>query len=228
MVLIAGIDEFEVTDSDGRYVVDLRKHTCTYRVWDCSGLPCKHAAACVRYKRERLEKYYDPYYSVAKYMTVYKDIIHAMPGLDELKEEHMMRIVQPPPLKMLVGKLTKCRRKDPDEEPSGQFRRRSHTIRCTRCKSTDHNVRRCKGAPGKDKAASSGKTVGTKRKERSMGSQSTINNSQMLTRSQASSTTTEVNIQLKTKAQLKLKEEKRKAQKARKKARKEGSTSGAH
>ncbi|XP_042490362.1 uncharacterized protein LOC122070301 [Macadamia integrifolia] len=218
MVLTAGTDEFEVTDSDGRYMVDLRKRTCTYRVWDCSRLPCKHSATCVRYKRESLEKYCDEYYSVAKYTTIYKDIVHAVPGLDELKEEDCSTST----LKRLVGRPTKCRRKDPDEEPSGQFRKRSHTIWCSRCKFTDHNVRRCKGAPVKDKAASSRMSVGTKRKERSMGSQSTIKNSQMLTRSQASSTTTEVNIQLKSK------EEKRKAWEAQKKARKEGSTFGAH
>ncbi|XP_042488847.1 uncharacterized protein LOC122068993 [Macadamia integrifolia] len=151
MVLRAGVDKFEVTENQGRYVVDLKNQSCGCMVWNVSGIPCKHATACIKFKRESLEKYCDEYYSVGKYFATYKDIVHALPGLDQLTEDHPMGVVQPPPLKTLVGRPYKSRKKEQDEGPSGEYRRRSNTVRCDRGKMEGHNKRRCIGPPMKVK-----------------------------------------------------------------------------
>ncbi|KAL0358465.1 UNVERIFIED_CONTAM: hypothetical protein Sangu_0695900 [Sesamum angustifolium] len=43
-LLVAGEHEFEVQDQNINYIVNLRTRTCNCRVWDVSGIPCKHAA----------------------------------------------------------------------------------------------------------------------------------------------------------------------------------------
>ncbi|KAK2421674.1 MuDR family transposase [Trifolium repens] len=48
----AGDDEFQVKDGFTTFVVNLRSRTCGCDYWRVSGLPCKHACACIAYKRE--------------------------------------------------------------------------------------------------------------------------------------------------------------------------------
>ncbi|XP_042481978.1 uncharacterized protein LOC122062420 [Macadamia integrifolia] len=178
MVLASGLDEFEVIDSNGRYVIDLKKRSCGCKFWDATGLP------------------------------LYKVIIHPLPDLDELPEEYPMGIVQPPPLKRLVERSNTVGKKEPDEGLSGEFRKRSSSPKCERCKGKGHNIRTYKGPPVQSKKSSSN----VKRKKMS-GSKPESNLSQRQTRSSqaSSSCIVDENIQTKIKAQLKAKEDKRKA-----------------
>ncbi|XP_043687779.1 uncharacterized protein LOC122639002 [Telopea speciosissima] len=204
----AGLDEYEVSDRDGSYEVNLKNHTCGCRAWEGTGIPCKHATCCILYKRHTLESYCDDYYRVKRYLEAYKDIIHPLPGLEQLKSEHHLSTVQPPPLKRLPGRPHINRKKEPDEGASGEFRKRFGSIRCSNCKEVGHNSRKCKRAPIK------GKEVKGKK---GSGSKCDVNTSQRLTRSQASSTITYDNMQAKIEAQRKAKEDKRKAREMKKK-----------
>ncbi|XP_042487523.1 uncharacterized protein LOC122067749 [Macadamia integrifolia] len=59
IVLASGLDEFEVTYCNYRSVVDLKKRSCGCKIQDATGLPCKHAAACIENKRKDLKTYCD-------------------------------------------------------------------------------------------------------------------------------------------------------------------------
>ncbi|XP_042477839.1 uncharacterized protein LOC122059218 [Macadamia integrifolia] len=120
MVQAAGVYEFEVTDTEGRHVVDLKKQTCCCKEWEGSGLPCKHAAACIVSKRENLENYCHEYYSIRTYLAAYEGIIHPLPGLQEISEEHRIGIIQPPPIKRLSGRPHSLRKKETDEVSPGK------------------------------------------------------------------------------------------------------------
>ncbi|XP_043705320.1 uncharacterized protein LOC122655165 [Telopea speciosissima] len=45
---IAGENQYEVTDGSTRFTVNLSTKHCDCEVWRISGIPCKHAAACIR------------------------------------------------------------------------------------------------------------------------------------------------------------------------------------
>jgi hypothetical protein len=48
-----------------RFVVNLQERTCSYRAWEVSGLPCKHAIAYITsIPGEKIEDHVDNYYSV--------------------------------------------------------------------------------------------------------------------------------------------------------------------
>lgn len=78
-LLVSGEHEFEVQDQNINYIVNLRARTCNCRVWDISGIPCKHAALGISYRREDVESYCDSRFSKEKYMKAYKHCIHPIP-----------------------------------------------------------------------------------------------------------------------------------------------------
>ncbi|XP_042487518.1 uncharacterized protein LOC122067744 [Macadamia integrifolia] len=125
-----------------------------------------------------------------------------------------MSIVQPPPLKRLVGRPNTVRKKEPGEGPSGEFRKRSSGLTCERCKGEGYNICTCTGPLVQSKKSSSK----VKRNEMS-GSELESNLSEIQTRSSqaSSSCIVDENVQTKIKAQLKAKENKRKARKNAKK-----------
>ncbi|XP_071703951.1 uncharacterized protein [Rutidosis leptorrhynchoides] len=56
-----GGDGFQVMDAFlDKQVVDLRTKTCTCQKWELTGLPCKHAVACLWDMAENSEKVGDP------------------------------------------------------------------------------------------------------------------------------------------------------------------------
>jgi hypothetical protein len=57
-------DEFEVKNGKVRFAMSLRDKACSCKWWDISGMPCKHAAICIGYKRVNIEDYVHKYYTV--------------------------------------------------------------------------------------------------------------------------------------------------------------------
>jgi hypothetical protein len=75
-VLECSEDIAEVTIMGGsgfRFLVDLKKRTCTCRAWDVSGIPCKHALAFITYQDAPIESYVDLYYSIERFRVAYSE-----------------------------------------------------------------------------------------------------------------------------------------------------------
>ncbi|CAL5421078.1 unnamed protein product [Camellia sinensis] len=141
-VTFAGQEEYQVAEGVVSYIVNLQRRSCCCRIWDISGVPCKHATACITHKRINLETCCDTMYYKHIYFKAYGEIIHPMhdeslwgPVLgDELK---------PPPLKRMPGRPRKSRRREVDEAAPSK---RSCTVKCIICKGIGHNKRTCQRA----------------------------------------------------------------------------------
>ncbi|XP_030969820.1 uncharacterized protein LOC115990099 [Quercus lobata] len=71
---------YEVDNERERHVVDLVNRTSSCRVWDLTGIPCKHGVATIIVNREKLEDYTHPCYYKDAYVETYKTPIPPMPG----------------------------------------------------------------------------------------------------------------------------------------------------
>lgn len=58
-VTFAGQEEYQVAEGVVSYIVNLHRRSCCCRIWDISGVPCKHATACITHRRINLETYCD-------------------------------------------------------------------------------------------------------------------------------------------------------------------------
>ncbi|XP_057444251.1 uncharacterized protein LOC130736432 [Lotus japonicus] len=142
IVTYAGNGEFQVKDGFTTFVVKLRTRECGCNYWRLSGLPCKHACACITYKRENVEMFCDEAYTTRIYCLSYTEIIHPMPELDTNNRGCYGKI-DPPALKRLPGRPRINRKRGTTEGPAGSYARRSNTIRCGNCKEFGHNVLGC-------------------------------------------------------------------------------------
>ena len=71
---------YEVDNKRERHVVDLVNRTCSCKVWDLTGIPCKHGVAAIFVNREKPEDYTHPCYYKDAYVETYKTPIPPMPG----------------------------------------------------------------------------------------------------------------------------------------------------
>ena len=74
---------YEVDNEYERHVVNLTRKCCTCRVWDLTGIPCKHGVAAIYKNLERLEDYVCSCYRKDVYVAAYKEMITSLPGQDE-------------------------------------------------------------------------------------------------------------------------------------------------
>ncbi|KAL0377894.1 UNVERIFIED_CONTAM: hypothetical protein Sradi_3094900 [Sesamum radiatum] len=59
---------YQISCYDGsQYSVDLERRTCTCRIWQLSGIPCKHACSAIFHQNLMPEDMVHPYYTVAAY-----------------------------------------------------------------------------------------------------------------------------------------------------------------
>ncbi|KAL0277969.1 UNVERIFIED_CONTAM: hypothetical protein Sradi_7308800 [Sesamum radiatum] len=142
-LLVAGEHEFEVQDQNINYIVNLRTRTCNCRVWDVSGIPCKHAALGIFHRRDSLESFCDSRFSKENYMKAYSYCIHPVPDPtfwpQDLEVEPTNLL--PPIVRRMPGRPKKNRRKEPGEAPN--VVRRSNMVRCKVCNDLGHNKRTC-------------------------------------------------------------------------------------
>ncbi|KAJ4970872.1 hypothetical protein NE237_003971 [Protea cynaroides] len=143
-----------------------------------------------------------------RYMQAYGEIINPLPDLDNLPSVTELGVLNPPQRKRLKGRPHKNRRRAVDEAPADDFRKKTGTVRCERCKEMGHNRRTCQNAPVNEKGCSSRQRVAGK------GSQNTSTlavSSQMHTRSQTSTTpSSQISKQTKLRAQKAAKLERQK------------------
>ncbi|XP_043693133.1 uncharacterized protein LOC122643584 [Telopea speciosissima] len=208
---------FEVQDMfQGRFVVNLVAHTCTCRIWNSTGLPCKHATTAITFLNGKIEQYCHAFYSVKTYMDVYSGMIQPLLDLSKLKPTDPTKLVQPPILKKRPGRPHTTRKKDGDEVTN----MRSKPMICSNCKQSGHNKRKCQLALVKGTGTSTSQGGGMKRKKVNESQDSTYN-SQRITRSQTSKAMSQESIQERTVAKLTKKHARRNEQRAT--ARKMGS-----
>ncbi|XP_071939015.1 uncharacterized protein [Coffea arabica] len=146
---MASTDVFEVGDMNRSYIVNLSAKTCDCGAFQISGLPCKHAALGIIYKREKLESYCEHWFSRDKYLKTYSSMIHPIP--DEKMWPPMPYVtpvtVLPPPLRRAPGRPKTKMRREHDEGQSASQPKRHCYIKCGNCGSFGHNKRSCQGAP---------------------------------------------------------------------------------
>ncbi|KAJ1401847.1 Zinc finger, SWIM-type [Sesbania bispinosa] len=142
-VTYASDDEFQVKDGFTTFVVNLRTRACGCNYWRLSGLPCKHACACISYKRANVEMFCDNAYTAKIYCLAYKEIIHPMLELDTNNKGGYGQI-DPPTLRRLPGRPRINRMRGVTEGPAGPHdARRSNTVRCSNCNEFGHNILGC-------------------------------------------------------------------------------------
>jgi hypothetical protein len=140
----SGRFKYEVDNYYERHVVDLTKKKCTCRIWDLTGIPCKHGVAAIYKNLEHPEDYLHDCYLKEAYLDVYNVIIHPMPGQDEwIKTGHLPP--QPPHVLRPPGRPKKLRRKDSDEPRNPPYKesRMNRQIKCGKCNKVGHNLRSC-------------------------------------------------------------------------------------
>ncbi|XP_043687579.1 uncharacterized protein LOC122638795 [Telopea speciosissima] len=155
-----GRDKYEVQDQSVRYVVDMENNICECGIYIATRLPCKHVGACIQFNRVPLLQYCASYYTTKRYLMVHEAMIDPMYDLSTLEEKFLLL----PPFKRSIGRPNKLRKREPDEVPKGDTRKRSSTVWCSKCNSFDHNRRTCTGPPVNEKRPSSSQK---KRKARS-------------------------------------------------------------
>ena len=140
----AGSFMYEVDNGHERHVVDLAKKACSCRIWDLTGLPCKHGISAIVKNLEKVEDYVHPCYLKETFAETYKEIIQPMPGQSEWVKTNQPAPVAPHVYKP-PGRPPKQRKRDP-EEPRNPYRvsRMNKTIKCGKCKKEGHNARGCK------------------------------------------------------------------------------------
>ena len=122
-------DEYEVTEGKVRYVVHLKDRKCSCKWREISGIPCKHAAICIGYKKDNPEEYIDEVHYIQRYLKAYSGVIHPLPQMD-LETDDTSLHMYPPPMKRLPGRLRLNRTRQEGEARPSTERKRSCTVRC--------------------------------------------------------------------------------------------------
>ncbi|KAF2297263.1 hypothetical protein GH714_020245 [Hevea brasiliensis] len=114
--------EFEVHEGPCKFVVSLESKTYSYEWWDRNGLPCKHAASAIGYKRDNIEDCGHEDYHISNYLKVYEGAIHPIPQKD-LEPDDEFPTLDLPPLKRQPGRPRQARRRK-ERKPTPTLKRK--------------------------------------------------------------------------------------------------------
>ncbi|XP_019196329.1 PREDICTED: uncharacterized protein LOC109190314 [Ipomoea nil] len=127
-----------------------RYEALSCRRWDLNGIPCSHAIAAIRTKREVPEDYVHHCYTVEAYMRSYKPAIMPIHPSD-LWTKTGQKPPLPPKYKVQPGRPKKLRKRDPIENESvvgdkliSKLSRKGEKKKCSICGQYGHNKRSCK------------------------------------------------------------------------------------
>ncbi|KAK9079880.1 hypothetical protein SSX86_001553 [Deinandra increscens subsp. villosa] len=143
---------YQVTYGRDDVEVDIQQRTCSCRKWDLTGIPCLHACAVFGFLKRPPENYVDQVYSRETYLKSYHYHIPPLPSQKFWPKVNFP--LDPPPIKNMPG-TQKNRRRDPHEYPKrpGRLTKHGMKMRCSGCKSLNHNIRKCPNKPKGGKAA---------------------------------------------------------------------------
>ncbi|CAJ2645668.1 unnamed protein product [Trifolium pratense] len=151
MVRPAGYELFEVrhiSASGDQFSVSLGTRECSCRKWMLTGLPCRHAIACMREMEIDPGQYVPDYFRKETYEACYQPMIYPTNGQNVWVRTRFTDL-QPPPIKRQPGRPKKKRNKEADElkKDDGNMKRAFHGIVCGNCKRLGHNKQTCKQPP---------------------------------------------------------------------------------
>ncbi|KAG5609268.1 hypothetical protein H5410_020549 [Solanum commersonii] len=108
------------------WAVDLENRICSCRKWSIMGIPCKHAIAAIRAKKDNILDYVDDCYKVETYRRIY---------------EHAILPINGPQMWPNQLKKQKARRKEADEVGASRtkMKRKQQSLDCNRCNKPGHN-----------------------------------------------------------------------------------------
>ncbi|XP_070017886.1 uncharacterized protein [Nicotiana sylvestris] len=109
-VLSFGTDRFEVDEYEYRYIVNLRRRTCTCRSWQLRGIPCAHAISAIYHQEEEPYNYVDHWYRKEIFLKVYQYFLEPIPNMKMRPDTNNM-VIEPPAPKPMPGRPQKKKRK---------------------------------------------------------------------------------------------------------------------
>ncbi|KAI4342894.1 hypothetical protein MLD38_027459 [Melastoma candidum] len=137
-VILSAGNSFEVCgESCG--VVDIDRWECSCRVWQQTGLPCRHAIAVIRCTGQNIYDYGSRYFSVESYTSTYSESVNPIPDVDRyLRNGNSNAIitVNPPPTRRPPGR--------PAVKRSLSKEAAKRLLQCSRCKAPGHNKSTCR------------------------------------------------------------------------------------
>lgn len=135
-----------------QHSVDLLRGACSCRVWDLTGIPCKHGVCAIWMKHGKggttVHHYVNNYYSINSYLNAYGGRIKPIAGPKEWPKSSKQ-----PPLPPLYTRKA-CRPKKlrkmsaPEMTNDGIHLNRSLIVKhCKKCNKAGHNARTCPTDP---------------------------------------------------------------------------------
>lgn len=146
-------DQFQVKGPWGdQCVVNLENKTCSCRKWEISGIPCKHAVACIHDMADNgsdvgtPEDWVHDSYKLQTWHDVYSFKINPVACRQFWAKFKSPTTMIPPKSVPKIGRPTKKRKKSAGEiemVKEGKLTRKGKTVTCSLCKGTGHNKRSC-------------------------------------------------------------------------------------
>ncbi|GKE49522.1 mutator type transposase [Tanacetum coccineum] len=151
-----GAGLFQVNEGrQNQVVVNLSNKSCTCRKWEVSGIPCKHAVACIFNMTDNgmqvglPEDWVHQSMRLQTWKTVYSFKINPVPGRQFWAKSQVPSRLIPPYIPPQVGRPSKKRKKSAGEVTEmvkdGKLTRKGGTVTCCKCGQKGHNKRSCKG-----------------------------------------------------------------------------------
>ncbi|GKV38096.1 hypothetical protein SLEP1_g46042 [Rubroshorea leprosula] len=142
-MLSRALVEYEIKERNDSFVVNVRDHTCTCRVWQLNGIPCRHAMLAIQHREENFEDYVHPCYKRQAYINTYKHCIIPLDGMERWEETGMPPL-DPPLERKTTGRPKKKRHPEDWEISNGSnISRKGRIMTCRVCFKQGHNSRTC-------------------------------------------------------------------------------------
>lgn len=110
-----GDSKFEVDGPSGKFLCDLNELTCYCRMWDLTGIPCKHGVSALSYCGLELETFVHRCYYRGNYLQCYSNFIQPLNG-PQMWPNTSMPPVLPPVYAVHPGQKQRKRRLEADEK----------------------------------------------------------------------------------------------------------------
>ncbi|KAL4335024.1 hypothetical protein GQ457_07G004420 [Hibiscus cannabinus] len=124
-------------------LVEHKKKSISWKVWDLTGIPCPHAVCVILYREESLENYVIHLYKKEVYQELYSVVIPTIPSEKYWQDSGMGKI--DPTLKRKLPGRPKHKRRKEEGEVKGKTKLRKLGAKksCRCCGLTGHNIRTC-------------------------------------------------------------------------------------
>lgn len=107
----ASLSIFQVNTTEGTFTVDIGRKTCTCKVFETLGIPCKHALAAARHYGQSISDGVEEYYKADAWKCSYSSVVMPVPNIcDETVSVDMANSdIQPPQSSQGPGRPRKRR-----------------------------------------------------------------------------------------------------------------------